>query len=348
MASKKTEATELSLAFGMLGIEKPGNIPYTQVEHLFEGSLPELTYDDFIKSYRGEYQPICERMLTVGIEIREKHPHVKNYSTLKWIGGDQVYITTSLSKDIQIGPIAVSAKAKSNVVANLSPHNLLVALPSGRSPSTRSDNWYMTVARKEIQELYDEYRRYYFPGQPEDVEDFFDQTTQNTRKRLIRWADSQIERKPGILDNAYHRLCHNTAKRSADIFNRLIGEALSSNQARGVQMGIVKTFFRLNSSPYILAGVDRGNEIALSLPDANTWNRNWEFISIEANPDLDAGQSVVEFLLIIRNRKTNKMYGCDFHAEIRWSHGKFCGNPEGKLYKDFAWKDLPFVEDLLT
>jgi len=95
-------------------------------------------------------------------------------------------------------------------------------------------------------------------------------------------------------------------------------------------------------------GVDRGKDIALSFPDANTWNQNWEFVSIEAMPDLSAGQSVVKFFLKIKNKKNKEMYSFNFHAEIRWSHGKFCGNPEGKLYKDFAWGDLPFVKDLLT
>jgi len=196
--------------------------------------------------------------------------------------------------------------------------------------------------------LYDIYRQYYFKEQPRNVDDFFSQTTQETRKRLVRRAVSITEEQSVILDETYRRLCHNTAQRSADIFNQRLIEALSSNQARGVQMGIVKAFFRLNSSPYILAGVDRGENIALSFPDANTWNQNWEFISIEAWPDLSAGQSVVRFLLKIKNKKSKVIYSFDYHAEIRWSHGKFCGNPEGKLYKDFAWKDLPFVKDLLT
>lgn len=348
MASRKTEATELSLAFGMLGIDEPLNCDYQQIEHLFEETLPEEKFYDFQESYRGEFRTICERMLRVGLEIREKHPFVKNYPTLRWIGEQRVYITTSLSKDIQIGPIAVSAKAKSDVVANLSPPNLLIALPTGQTTSTKSDNWFLTVAKDDIQELYTQYRPIYFQEQPEDVEDFFKQTTQETRKSLVRRVVSISEVQTVILDSTYRKLCHKTAQRSADVFNQHLREALSSNQSRGVQMGIIKTFFRLNSSPYILAGVDRREDIALSFPDANTWNQNWEFVSIEASPDLNAGQSVVKFLLKIRNKKNKAIHEFKYHAEIRWSHGKFCGNPEGKLYKDFAWKDLPFVEDLLS
>lgn len=36
-----------------------------------------------------------------------------------------------------------------------------------------------------------------------------------------------------------------------------------------------------------------------------------------------------------------------YPAEIRWPHGKFCGNPEGKLYKDFKWVDVPFFKRII-
>ena len=29
------------------------------------------------------------------------------------------------------------------------------------------------------------------------------------------------------------------------------------------------------------------------------------------------------------------------HIEIRWSHGKFCGPPEAKVYLDTALFDIP-------
>jgi len=56
--------------------------------------------------------------------------------------------------------------------------------------------------------------------------------------------------------------------------------------------------------------------------------------------DLIRKQSVVNIDIDYRERdgKSKKL---KYHVEIRWSHGKFCGNPEAKLYKHFLWKDAP-------
>jgi len=348
MASKKTEATELALAFGLLGIEDPEDVKSQQLEILFEGTLTPEKYFDFIDSYEHTYNQICGRMISVGLQVRNSHPYVKNYSSLKWIGEQQLYITTSLSKDLQIGPIAVSAKASSDVVANLSPYNLLIALPSGQTTSSKSQNWFLSVAENELQSLYEKYQQFCFPDQPNNVESFFNQTTQDERKNLVRKANLLDEEKSRALTYSYLRLCHKTASQSASLFNQNLNAAIRTNRARGVKIGIIKTFFRLNTSPYILAGVDRGADIALNIPDSNSWNKTWEFISVEAYPDTNAGQAIVKFLAKIRNREMKTNHEFHFHAEIRWSHGKLCGNPEGKLYKDFDWVELPFIENLLS
>jgi hypothetical protein len=57
-------------------------------------------------------------------------------------------------------------------------------------------------------------------------------------------------------------------------------------------------------------------------------------------------QSVVDFILTIRENSTRQDRSYKFHAEIRWSHGRFCGNPEAKLYKDFPWRAVSFLETL--
>ena len=53
---------------------------------------------------------------------------------------------------------------------------------------------------------------------------------------------------------------------------------------------------------------------------------------------------MVTFKLRIDNKTTKETIIVNFHSEIRWSHRKFTGNPEAKLYKDFEWGLLPFLE----
>ena len=70
---------------------------------------------------------------------------------------------------------------------------------------------------------------------------------------------------------------------------------------------------------------------------------------IVATPDrqVQREQPVVKLLLTLENKTSRKQEKIPFHVEIRWSHGGFGGNPEAKLYKEFAWLDLPFVTKIL-
>jgi len=123
---------------------------------------------------------------------------------------------------------------------------------------------------------------------------------------------------------------------------------MRGNSSQRIRVELVKAFFRISDSEYVLAGIDRGEKIALSFSNISSLISDFELVEIIAEPDLNAGQAVVRFVVTINSRKTNEIVNMPFHVELRWSHGKLCGNPEGKLYKDFAWKILPFVNNLLV
>lgn len=96
----------------------------------------------------------------------------------------------------------------------------------------------------------------------------------------------------------------------------------------------------------MLAGLDEGNPFAVRLLDITNWKKEWVVKSITAIPLPDRGQSIVNMILEVEKKLTRARYQLPFHVEIRWSHGKFCGNPEGKLYKEFHWRDVPFYQVL--
>jgi len=349
MASIKTEATELSLAFGLLGISDPLNVPQPRLNYLFEGTLSEQKYFEYSSSFQGELNLICKEMIDVGLDARRNHPHIKNYPTLKWTGPSNIFITTALAKDIQIGLIAVSAKAKSDVVSNNSPFNIIEAYPSSNvSLQERSPNWYLEVSREEFQEYYQKFREHCFPDQPESIEAFLKQTTKNERKELVRRAVFLDEERKSSLNELYLRMCHSVAKESSLRFNENMKRSMRGNSSQRIRVELVKAFFRISDSEYVLAGIDRGEKIALSFSNISSLISDFELVEIIAEPDLNAGQAVVRFVVTINSRKTNEIVNMPFHVELRWSHGKLCGNPEGKLYKDFAWKILPFVNNLLV
>jgi eukaryotic-like serine/threonine-protein kinase len=55
----------------------------------------------------------------------------------------------------------------------------------------------------------------------------------------------------------------------------------------------------------------------------------------------------VMFHIILENKQTRESFELDFHDEIRWSHKRFSGSPEAKLYKDFYWSDVPFFRQII-
>ena len=349
MASHKTEATELSLAFGLLGINDPLSIDASEIDYLFEGTLSKRKFEEYKNDFLSDINSLCRKMVSVGVEVRRNHQHIKNYSTLKWTGPSNIFITTALAKDIEIGVIAVSAKAKSDVVSNNSPFNLIEAYPSSTvSLQERSPNWYLEVSREEFQEYYSIFRDLCFPEQPETVEMFLKSTTTKERKALVKNANFLDDENKRILKEAYLKMCHSVAEESSLRFNENLKAALCGRSSQRVRIELVKAFFRLGDSEYILAGIDRGEDTALIFPSITSFNSEYELINLIAEPDLIAGQAVVNFKVRIRDRKTKGLLELLFHVEIRWSHGKLCGNPEGKLYKDFAWRDLPFVKNLLV
>ena len=105
-------------------------------------------------------------------------------------------------------------------------------------------------------------------------------------------------------------------------------------------------FFRMNAVDYILCGIDERTEFAVQIPSLTAWLQQWQFNRITARPDLNRGQSVVDFEIECGRKARSENFTAHFHAEVRWSHGKF-SSVEGKLYREFEWNELPFFGNLL-
>ena len=58
MASIKTEATELAVAFGLLGVD-PTVAEFSEVAARFEGTLTQEKFDIFKRACTGRYRDLC-------------------------------------------------------------------------------------------------------------------------------------------------------------------------------------------------------------------------------------------------------------------------------------------------
>ncbi len=347
MPSAKTETSELSVAFGILGMDPTHVYPQSEIDLRFDDSLSEEKF----AAFRAEYKrntALYNRLLRVGWTMRNRHLPFKRAGVVQWTGPFHQASTTSVAKDLLVANTPISVKTESNVVANLSPPNMMVNLPGGTAPSSREVNWYLTTKPDEFQELY-AFVRGMSPelkDLPKDIRSFEEQAHRDDRKRIQKILKESSDRENKAFTKRYRELCHRVAEKSAELFNQNLAASLSTGARKAVLENLMRWFFRLNAVQYVLCGIDRKEEFALVVPDLTSWLRKWNLAEVVATPDLTRGQSVVDFEVIFRRKKDRSEHMAPFHAEIRWSHGRFSGAVESKLYKEFAWSELPFFTGL--
>ena len=346
MPSAKTECSELSVAFGILGIDDPLALNQAQIETFFTGTLPVEKYPRLLDTF-SKHEKLCLRMYGVGRKLRENYSLFSNVENLQWSGPQRQAATTSAAKDLLVANVPVSIKAKSNVVLNPSPYNIFESIPSGTLPIQSSENWYLEMEPAGFQDLYDFVRFASLDELPEKVSEFESVAKTKDRKRVQEIIKDLPQEQRKEFDNLYGVMCRDVAQKSAILFNENFSNSMQSKIHTVLLEYIAGKVFRLNSVDYILGGIDRNKEFAVLIPELTRWKRDWQIINVEAIPDLTRRQSVVDLFVSYKNKKKKSVSTAKFHIEIRWSHGKFCGSPEAKLYKDFAWNDIGFLQSII-
>ena len=341
MPALKTECTELSVGFGLLAVEPLGLSP-AEIEDLFEQTLPLEKYPEFEQEFRRR-EKYYRRFYGIGLSVRGSYSHFVRGSLerLRWEGPLQQARSVSAAKDLIVANTPISVKDTSKVVANHSPFGLFVSLPKGIRPPRRSTNWFLRLSPDSYQELYSLATRRSGDVWPEKIEDFY-KVPAPRRKDFARFVKQLSDVGDKEFQESYLALCHNISQKSAEMFN----EGLAASTLKAVAEEVIRTFFRIGEGEYILCGLDNGQDFAVAIPDLTTWWRDWTLKSITAVPDLAAGQSQVWFDVVVQEKRgTRQSHSLRFRAEVRWAHGKF-GTPEAKLYKTFAWTDVPFFKQI--
>ncbi len=342
MPSSKTECTELSVGFGLLGLD-PIGASREYILSAWASSLSPGKLLDYLAEYSRD-EVYYRRFFEVGVNLRRSYGVFAraNVNSVRWEGPHHQARSVSMAKDLVAANIPISVKANSNVVFNHSPYVLFTSVPSGVSAPTRSDNWFLVVAPQSYQELYTWMRSQSSENLPTQVDDYHRTVRGDRKKQLGRLVKQLTEAQTSHFEALYLRLSHDVAEESADRFNAAIQSSFSGPIKNAVAEDIIKTLFRLGDSEYVLCGLDHNNGFGVDVPDITSWKRQWVLRSVVAQPDLSRGQSIVDINLVIENKQTRQRYPIAFEVQIRWAHGKFSGNPEAKVYKKFRWIAVPF------
>ncbi|MFZ2096785.1 MAG: site-specific DNA-methyltransferase [Anaerolineales bacterium] len=348
MPTEKTECSELSVAFGVLGIKHPLMLSSDQVKRLFEDTLSQEKYNRFKIEFKNPPNTkLYARLYELGKMLREKHSLFTSVESLKWLGPQKMARVGSGAQDLLVANTPISIKAESNVVFNFSPSHIFTSIPQGLPPADRSENWYLIAAPADFQSLYSGIRDIRLSHFPESIEEFEKEALKDDRKELQDEINKLSSEAKSKFETNYINLCHNVARYSADKFNGYYHQSMNGSSRNSVIQHIVRFLFRIESIEYIFAGTTGKTYYGVKIPSLHQWIKEWKILDIEAVPDFHRKQSVVNLFVNYKNKTLGGLYTAKFHIEIRWSHGKFCGSPEAKLYKDFRWTDIVFVNPII-
>jgi hypothetical protein len=353
MPRANTECTELSVGFGLLGVE-PLGLSQRQVEACFENTVDAKTYTRFSEEFISD-EPLYRKFYNLGQKLRNAYSVFarSRFNSIRWVGPRRQAATASIPVDLRAVNVPISIKDDSDLISNISPHKLFVSLPQGLSARGRGPNWFLENDQLLYQQLYSYAKDTWSPTFPDNIARYLSSVRGDNRKILARIIRKQeLEKTPEYqgYQDIYIPMCHSVAQSSADMFNRHLQASLKGPSRNFVGENIIKGFFRLGESQYIHCGLEDLKEFAILVPDLTTWKDSWAFKSLVAEADVspDRGQCVVNFHLTIEEKKTRKPFVAEYFTEIRWSHGRLCGQPEAKTKKLFLWPSLPFTQKLVN
>lgn len=243
MPTPKTECTELSVGFGLLGLD-PLETSVERIASYWAGTLSPKKFGEFKVEFTQE-ESYYRRFYAIGLNLRRSHKLFKTTSmtSVRWEGPQQQARSVSMAKDLIFANTPVSVKDESNIVLNPSPHILFISIPSGTPHPTKSENWYLTVAPDAYQSLYSFARQLCVLDLPDSIEKYHKVIRKPQRKRFQAAIKSLAIADAAAFKNQYISFCHEVAQKSAGFFTRTLSQWLSGSLKNSVSENIIRNFF---------------------------------------------------------------------------------------------------------
>jgi hypothetical protein len=327
VADIRTTVTEVVTGLGMLGSDLDGLLAARPREL---GDVPPHVWDDLAGARAaGRFDDVFagafangRAFATADDGLRHRRPRTIEWRGMAKAPGDEV-----VPADLHVDHVyLVSCKYLSRIVINASPSHLFERLLTG-GHGQRSTDWFGVVAPHEYAAFYADVRDH-----RDDLALPADLTALTSEQRdVLRKAVPG--RLPVVLAASYRALCDAVGVESA----RRWREGLAD---RAVQERVLWRMLRIGSAPYFVLGASDGDLLRLRITTPWDWRRRWRFEGLEVAPG-PGGQPRVDWCAAVRDRDLGGVREVRGHVEVRWSHGKFCGPPEAKVYLDTPYVDVP-------
>ena len=343
MAAIKTEITEIVTGLGSLGDAEPDDVLARAVPPVELRNVDGATWDRLVAAHRdGTHRAEVlaawnnGRALFRAVDgLRGRRPAV-----VEWKGGHRDPGDESVPADLRIDHVyLVSCKYLSKVLHNASPATVFDRLLAGGPVRRSEENWFDVVAAAEHQRLYQLVRRCHGDGVvvsdgstlPEQVRSLTGTQRDALRHQLPKdWGPECAA--------AYQSLVDATAERSAERWRAMLADG------SGRERSLLWRILRLSSAPYFVLGTGPSASLRLRVATPWDWQQAFELRRFEVLAE-PGGQARVGWRALVRSRseggnpsEESELAG---HVEVRWSHGRFGGHPEAKVYLDTPHSQVP-------
>jgi hypothetical protein len=324
----RTTVTELVTGLGMLGFDTVADALRARPRAMV--SVAPERWDTLERAHDGGgLAPEFERAWSNGRAflgapdgLRGRLPRIVEWKGSHRAPGDEV-----APIDLRIDHVfLVSCKYLSKIMINASPAHLFDRLLQG-AHGIRSGDWYQEVAGEQYEELYtavraelelDELPRFSADLRPED-------------RKLLAVALSGSW--PGASAERYRVLAQSVAAHTASRWQARLQSPADAEQ-------MLWRVLRMGSAPYFVLGSSPAAPLRLRVATPWDWRLDYRLRSFSCAPQ-PGGQPRVSWSAAIEDRHSRVVHEVVGHVEIRWSHGRFSGNPEAKLYLDSPHRAVP-------
>jgi hypothetical protein len=254
---------------------------------------------------------------------------------VEWKGSIRAPGDDVIPADLRVDHVyLVSCKYLSRILINASPSYLFDRLLGGGQGRRSTADWYALVANKAYQALYEEVRTqlcgWHLPTSVVALE-----------KDDRAWLKQHLtaSRLVGSAGAAYTDFCAVVALETT----RRWQEAM---EYHGDPTGLLWRLLRLHAAPYFVLGSSASGPMRLRIATPWDWKRRYDLRTLEVAPQ-PGGQPRVRWAAAVRDRYSGADCEVAGHVEIRWSHGRFSGPPEAKVYLDTPHAEVPGFEALV-
>ncbi len=247
--------------------------------------------------------------------LRGRPPEV-----VEWKGPQRPPGVEPIPADLRVDHVyLVSCKYNSRIQLNASPWSIFDA---AAGTDARGD-WYGEVAAAEQQALYEivRFETGLVGALPDRVE-----AMQPTQRRELATALGRGPWTSPAAAEAYTALSAAVATGSA----RRWGQGLRSERVREATLW---RFLRVAAATYFVLGSDGERMVRVRVGSPWDWRQSFRLRRFEVEP-VASRQPVVRWVATVDDRAEGAARTVEGHIEVRWSHGRFGGLPEAKVYLD--------------